>query len=681
MIPESIHLSLFVTGLVLFMLPFLSRKVFIHRLVVELLVFTLTIYYMKWRLLETVMTAEMPTLGGSWIWFCFIIEVMVLTETFIFYFMSLKKSNNSPKADKFEKALRSIHPDELPNVDVFIPTYNEGLDVLERSILGALHLDWPQHKLKVWVLDDGKREWLRTYCLEKGAGYICRPNNMHAKAGNLNHAFECTDGDLIAIFDADFVPYRNFIYRTAGFFIDPKVAILQTPQHFFNRDYIQANLHLQNELPDDQRMFFDYMMPRRDAFNAAFWCGSCSLTRRSAMRRIGGVPTESVTEDLLTTLALFRHGYITRYLNEKLSHGLAPETMEGLNMQRKRWCRGTIQALYSDDGPFGSGLTLGQRLLFFPTHWLFGPLTRIMTLLIPIFFLWTGYPALNVYHYEDVVFHQLPVLIANFTVIMWLSPSHYIPFINTAVNTVNAIQVLPTTIHSLFWPHTKEFTVTPKGVLNKQKRYHPLTLWTSVGLFLATILGLLINMSPDTQIIHDDGFWPVAAFWGILNSITIVIMIFISFEHPRQRQNDRFALRSDAHRVSINGATADVIMLDMSTGGAKFELANKQMIDNISKQTPVQLHLQEIGTAKAKLVHVVPHKVMQENPATGAEEEVEKYHISVKFHELDPTTRDNIVKHLYTGNYDNATKPGQHKSIWRGMLSRMFGYHDHLYRK
>ena len=680
MLPESIHLSLFVTGLVLFLLPFLSRKVFAHRLVVEFLVFALTLYYMKWRLLETVIPVEMPTVGGFWIWFCFMIELMVLTETFTFFFMSLKKSDNSPKADKFEEALRSMQPDELPTIDVMIPTYNEGIDVLERSILGALHLDWPKHKLKVWVLDDGKRDWLREYCMEKGAGYICRPDNMHAKAGNLNHAFECTDGDLIAIFDADFVPYRNFIYRTAGFFIDPKVGILQTPQHFFNRDYIQSNLHLQDSLPDDQRMFFDYMMPRRDAFDSAFWCGSCSLTRRSAMRKIGGVPTESVTEDLLTTLALFRHGYITRYLNEKLSHGLAPETMEGLNMQRKRWCRGTIQALYSEDGPFGKGLTFGQRFLFFPTHWLFGPLTRVMTLFIPIFFLWTGYPALKVHHYEDVVFHQLPVLIANFAVIMWLSPSYYIPFINTAVNTINAIQVLPTAIHSLIWPHSNDFVVTPKGELNKKKNYHPLTMWSCVFLFLATIVGLAINMSPETQLIHDDGFWPVAAFWGILNTVTISIMLFISFEHPRQRKHDRFDVRS-RHRVGINGSSAEVTVLDMSSSGARFELEDKSMLENVRKDTPIYLHLKEMGTAKAEIMNVIPKKSEQKNPDTGETEEVEKHQISVQFHDLDPNTRDNIVKHLYTGNYDNAAKLGQHKSIWRGVISRMFGYHDHLYRK
>ena len=508
MIPEAVHLSIFAAGFCLAVLPFLNRDNQGSRLFADIIVLLLTAYYLKWRIFETVIPVDMPTIGGFWIWICFFVEIMVLFETFTFYFITLKHTDRITEADRYEEALRSMTPGEMPTIDVFLPTYNEGLDVLERSILGCLHLDWPKDKIKVWVLDDGKRDWLKKYCEEKGAGYIRRPRNEHAKAGNLNHAFEYTKGDFIAIFDADFVPHRNFLYRTVGFFINPKVAIIQTPQHFFNRDYVQSNLHLQKNAPDDQRMFFDVMMPARDGHDAAFWCGSCSVTRRSAMKKTGGVPTESITEDLLTTLTLLRHGYVTRYLNEKLSHGLAPETLDGLLTQRKRWCRGTIQAMYSEDGPFGGDLTLAQRLLFFPVHWLFGPITRLMVLIIPIVFLWTGLPAIQIHHYEEVIWHQLPVLIANFGVVMWLAPRHYIPFLNTAVNTVNAIQVLPTALHSLFWPHSADFAVTPKGRMNKTKRFHGLTLFTSLALFFLTAAGLVINAFPDTRIVH--GRWILA---------------------------------------------------------------------------------------------------------------------------------------------------------------------------
>ncbi|OOZ36705.1 hypothetical protein BOW52_10615 [Solemya elarraichensis gill symbiont] len=172
----------------------------------------------------------------------------------------------------------------------------------------------------VWVLDDGKREWLKEFCKEHNVNYLTREDNSHAKAGNLNDGLKHASGELFAIFDADFVPLSDYLKRTTGFFVNnPDVGLVQTPQHFYNRDPIQSNLYLDKLLPDEQRLFFDVMAPCRDRWNAAFCCGSCSITRRKAVDEIGGIPTSSITEDLLTTLSLLKAGYKTIYLNEKLS--------------------------------------------------------------------------------------------------------------------------------------------------------------------------------------------------------------------------------------------------------------------------------------------------------------------------------------------------------------------------
>ncbi len=150
--------------------------------------------------------------------------------------------------------------------------------MLEKTIVGALCLDYPN--FKVWVLDDGRREWLRKYCDGKGVGYLTRPDNAHAKAGNINHAVPLTNGEYIAIFDADFIPQRQFLMRTLGFFQDSKIGTVQIPHSFYNSDPLQTNLALQKSLPDDQRFFFEAIMPSRDAWDAAFCCGSNSVTRR-----------------------------------------------------------------------------------------------------------------------------------------------------------------------------------------------------------------------------------------------------------------------------------------------------------------------------------------------------------------------------------------------------------------
>ena len=113
-----------------------------------------------------------------------------------------------------------MRPEQLPSVDVFIPTYNEPIEVLEKTITGALCLDYPERQ----GLGARRRPpaWLKDFCEDKGVGYLNRPDNEHAKAGNINHALTKTNADFVAIFDADFVPQRNFLMRTLGFFADPE---------------------------------------------------------------------------------------------------------------------------------------------------------------------------------------------------------------------------------------------------------------------------------------------------------------------------------------------------------------------------------------------------------------------------------------------------------------------------
>ena len=134
-------------------------------------------------------------------------------------------------------------PASWPTVDVYIPTYNEPLSVVRTTVLASMVLDWPQDKVKVFILDDGRREEFRAFAESMGVGYIVRPDNNHAKAGNLNHALKKTDGELVAIFDCDHIPTRSFLTTAVGWFQrDPKCAMLQTPHHFFSPDPFERNL-------------------------------------------------------------------------------------------------------------------------------------------------------------------------------------------------------------------------------------------------------------------------------------------------------------------------------------------------------------------------------------------------------------------------------------------------------
>src|SRR5258708_15968654 len=119
--------------------------------------------------------------------------------------------------------------------------------------------------------------------------------------------------------DADFVPKPEFLTRCIALMRDLSIGIVQTPQHLVNPDPIQGNLALSRVWPDEQRYFFDVLMASKDAWGAAFCCGTSSVIRFNALMQIGGFPTDSVTEDYLVTLPLGGVDYQTIYLNKPLS--------------------------------------------------------------------------------------------------------------------------------------------------------------------------------------------------------------------------------------------------------------------------------------------------------------------------------------------------------------------------
>lgn len=240
--------------------------------------------------------------------------------------------------------------------DIVITTYDEPLTVLEPTIVGSLGVHGVDN---VWVLDDGCRDEVREYCHEVGARYVEREDNAHAKAGNINNALPLFTSELILVLDADHVPARNIITAMSGYFRDPRVALVQSPHNFRNLDSAQHRTPTRHE----QSLFFRVLQPARDRHESSFWCGSSALIRLSALKQIGGVATETVSEDLHTTVRLQQRGHRARYHNEVLATGLAPHTIADFLLQRYRWAQGTVQVLLSKESPiFGKGWAWLQRL-------------------------------------------------------------------------------------------------------------------------------------------------------------------------------------------------------------------------------------------------------------------------------------------------------------------------------
>lgn len=621
-------------------------------------VLAIAVRYLWWRFTATVLPHPLDySFSFFWTWFVFCVELGAFADILIFLVTMGRYVNRSTEADRMERDYFAQDPASLPTVDVFIPTYNEPLDVLERTIIGALALDYPKDKLTIYVLDDKRRGWLREYCQEKGVIHVTRPDNSHAKAGNMNNGLKVSRGDYIAIFDADFVPYRNFLRRTVPFFQDPTIGIVQTPQHFFNKDPVQSNLSLEKVWPDEQRLFFDEMAASRDAWNVSFCCGSCSIARRAAVEVIGGFPHDSITEDLLTTLSMLNKGYKTRYLNERLSMGLAAENLKGYFVQRGRWCRGGIQTIYLHNGPLrGPGLNLFQRIMFIPLSWLVQYTVRLVILLVPAVYLWTGTAPLFFTGTEDIIYYQVPVLAAYFLLMGWLTPTRYLPLVSSAVGAFATFRMLPVVISSLVKPFGVPFKVTPKGSGNEDSEFDAYTFFSIAILIAVTALGLIVNIVPEWSRIGEGEFSVVSAYWAVINIVVLMVAALICFEKPRPL-SESFATDEAAHIVGPGARyhAARIVSLSLESGIAEFEFDPKFSLG----QTIT------VKTEGFPLLHCTIEKVSEilaNRPYT------------VKFiFKVSGRDRDRMIVELYTGRYSQDIHDLDKSAIVGGVWSRMFG--------
>jgi cellulose synthase (UDP-forming) len=606
--------------------------------------------YLAWRVFETVLPASGAWHEVAWVWVCFAIEAFALFDAFVLYLCFLRASDRSPEADRHEARLIDLPAGELPSVDVYIPTYSEPLDVLEKTITGALCLDYPN--FTVWVLDDGRRAWLKRFCEEKGVGYITRPDNAHAKAGNINHALTKTRGDYVALFDADFVVQRNFLKRTLGFFADPGIGIVQTPHIFYNADPLQTNLAVRKAIPDDQRFFFEALMPSRDGWNAAFCCGSNSLTRREALRAIGDrLPVDSLTEDMLLTLKLLRKGYITRYLNEPLAYGLAPEGLQAFFIQRSRWARGAMQILYLPDGPLGRGLSPMQRLLFLPTHWLSQSLSMLAGVLAPLVFLWTGVlPMVNV-TLEGVLSFLVPMILAIVGGICVYAPKQYFPLASQVLGTFQSFKLLPSILLTLVKPFGHGFKVTPKGGAAGLAGYDKEVFWTAASLIALTAIGIVVNMVPEWRIIDQDALIPVVATWGAYNILILFLVCMLSLQGTVRRSEERFESDDPVCVLEPGGGSHMGRLTDISLSGAG--ITTDQVIGGEAERS-LKLFVPEVG--------LLPGRIVRQRPGW----------IGFAFDRVGGLERDLLIRKLFTSKRpERTTTPSAWsvtaeilKSIW-----------------
>lgn len=541
--------ALFVNGLLLVGLLLFVRDVRPDRtwarLAAVLLLNGLAGWYAWWRW-ECTLPEFRWSFTSLWPWSFFAAEMAVGVYEAWAYFVLVRLTDHSPRADEYERRLRA--EDDLPTVDVLIPTYSEGREILEETIRGALALDYPAGRVSVWLLDDSRRQWLKELCAERGVGYLARPTNEHGKAGNLNYAFPRTDGELILVIDADFILRPDFLLRTVGFLLyEQGVGLVQTPQHFRNPDPVQHNLLGSAAWTEEQHFFMTVVQSGRDSYQNAFCVGSGWVVKRAVVEEMGGFPQDSICEDLEISYALKGRGHRTLFLNEALAFGLAPESVAEYVKQRVRWCSGTLQHPYLKTGPFrGKGLTLLDRLFYLEpvVYWLTYPFV-VLLLIAPLIFWLTGVSALTA-RGDEALLVILPRFIAGYVLAYWLSLWKVIPPITMIHKVLPAFHLTAAIAKALVRPFGSPFKVTTKGLARDRVVVQWGFVWIFAGLAAALLGAMAVNLTGFCEVVTVGEFTAVDVFWSAYSLVMLVLCALVCVELPKRSD----AAESEVERAS-----------------------------------------------------------------------------------------------------------------------------------
>ena len=575
--------------------------------------------YLAWRLLETGRAANPEAFYILWF-----VELYNFTSLVFLAYYGWRWSEPQ-------------RPPSTPghSVDVFVATYDEPREVVEATLAGCSALRYPH---ETYLLDDGRRSEMETLATKWGAHWISRPDNSHAKAGNINHALGCTSGELIFCLDADHVPLPDALDATVGYFDDENVALVQSPHDFYNQDSVQhyeAGRH-------EQSMFFEVVCPGKDRHNAVYWCGSAAILRRKALVEVGGVATETIAEDFHTTIKMHGAGWTTHYHDEILVQGLAPLDLDGYLLQRDRWARGNLAVFRLRESPLGPRSHLGarQRFSYFGSLFAYGAgASRMAMIWLLVAVLWAGVlPA-------RMTILSLAVLWAPWTILAVTTAtalcrghlrtgesSHY---------TLVTAAIFTRALRCALLPSRTKFKVTPKsgagaGGLHSLAR---LKLVAVSGVVLAAALvwrGLAIlgYLHARTLPAWAATFAMILGTWELYR---VVRSLRLVFRRRQRREQVRFGCLAPAAITNDAGGHSLGRVVDVSMSGIGL-LASTE-IENGSR---LQLEFTLPGLDD-KTLPVVGTVVVQ----SGQADQSGGWRLGTSIVEMGADSRDNLVRYCY----------------------------------
>ncbi len=517
-------------------------------------------------------------------------------------------------------------------VDVYVCTYDEPAEVIMATLAGCRALTYPH---TTYLLDDGRREEMRELAQLAGAGYLTRPDNSHAKAGNINAALPRTGGDLVLVLDADHVPMPDALDAVVGYFDDERMAIVQTPHDFFNHDSAQHYDTGRHE----QSLFYRVICPGKDRHGAAYWCGSGALINRHALLEIGGVATETIAEDFHTTIRLQRHGWRSRYHDEILIQGLAPHDLDSYLLQRDRWARGNLAVFTLPESPLRAReLSPLQRLSYFASLFAYlAPPMRLLLLLTLGLVLWTGALPMKI-SVVALAALWVPYIVLNLGAGSALARG-YMRIPETAHYELLTMEIYTRALRCVFRPGKTAFKVTPKqgndgGGFEAVRKLH-LVLFCTVLLAAGTLLRLLdlggVGPLPDLPGI---AAW-IVPLLGIYELRRLAKTISAVGRRRQRRLVYRFEGDAPAHCFA-DGGHVPARLVDASAAGVGL-VAEEQL--EVGHRTAVLLELDDAAGTR--------HEVAAQIEVRSCREVEGRFLVGATIAAIDPDSRLRLMEWCY----------------------------------
>jgi len=359
----------------------------------------------------------------------------------------------------------------------------------------------------------------------------------------------------------------------------------------------------------------------------------------AAFEKAGGMATETVIEDMLTTYKFGEFGYRTIYLNERLSLGLSPESVVDYVTQRSRWCLGTIQQMFTRWSFFGRGrISFINRLSFLDgiLFWVFGATYRIMLLLAPILWWLTGTASMHA-SLRDVVSWMGPTIAADAVFMGYISGGRTLPIIGDVTQVLSAFVICRTVATALVRPFGRAFKVTSKGLSTtgitiQWKLVWPFVLMASLG--VGSMLANVSRYSPA----HGSSGYSLSILWTLINTVVLTLAAVICVEVPHRRLHERFA----------SGETAAVELVSMSDGSSPSRITCTVKDISISGAALSAVTGWDRLCGPARLVVNGTNVESLSLPFTVVERRGES--LAIHFHS-EPWIRHALIRKLFTGDY------------------------------